>query len=85
MWIEEIENVRCAAVMEVLSNVTDQYQCQASCEATPECVGISYSHKVGFTQYCQTCSAVLLTPDPFNGFGFYKRKIEKGNTLWIII
>ena len=55
-------------------SVNTQEACQVLCEAKDEseCVGISYSHKIGRVLSCYLCKADRLRPAG-NEYGFYRR------------
>ena len=73
MWIKAASNKGCFNhVLETSVNTQDG--CQALCESKTrsECVGISYSHKIGNTDYCYLCRDDTLT-SVIKEFGFYRR------------
>ena len=73
LWNKEASNKYCPNYV-FESSVSTQGDCQALCEAKSEseCVGISYSHKRGFTAYCDLCKDDILT-SASDEFGFYRR------------
>ena len=71
LWIESNEDKYCPNSWEY-TNVKDQAECQALCEADKGCVGISCSHKVGVTNYCYLCQDEILSVTE-DDFGFYRR------------
>ena len=54
------------------ATVNTQHECQANCDHNSECVGILYSYKINFTQYCYICKDDNLRKAR-NDFGFYRR------------
>ena len=53
-------------------NVSNQGECQDNCKANDTCVGISYSHRPGFTNHCFACTNDILT-NVTNNFDFYRK------------
>ena len=74
LWQEESIDMGCLENNQ-LSQVSNQGECQDNCETNDGCVGISYSHTSGFTNYCFVCMNDVLS-DVINGFGFYRRPGE---------
>ena len=72
-WSKEAANTWCPNSV-VDRSINTQGGCQALCEAKSrlECVGISYSHKGGSTDYCYLCNDDT-TESSVNEFGFYRR------------
>ena len=74
LWVEESENKYCKNHRRPLvTNVTNQAECQTLCDADLRCVGISYSHVPEKNNFCFVCLDSVLS-DASNSFGFYKKK-----------
>ena len=74
LWVEESENKYCKNHRKPLvTNVTNQAECQTLCDADLRCVGISYSHVPEKNDFCFVCLDSVLS-DASNSFGFYKKK-----------
>ena len=74
LWVEESENKYCKNHRKPLvTNVTNQAECQTLCDADLRCVGISYSHVPEKNNFCFVCLDSVLS-DASNSFGFYKKK-----------
>ena len=71
LWREEAEDKYCTN-HDASNDVTNQLQCQQRCESKSNCIGISYSHKVGNTQHCYVCYDNTFA-SAANDFGFYRR------------
>ena len=73
LWKKEASDKRCSNYV-IKSHISTQKDCQALCIAKKEseCIGISYSHEKGMTQYCYLCRGDTLVSDQ-NEFGFYRR------------
>ena len=70
LWIEEAPNMKCTTYNKT-ATVNTQHECQANCIQNSECVGILYSYKIGFTQYCYICKDDNLKKARHD-FGFYR-------------
>ena len=77
LWNEEAPNKKCTTYTKT-ANVHTQHECQANCVQNSECVGILYSYKIDFTQYCYICKDDNLR-STMNKFGFYRKPGNAGN------
>ena len=73
LWSEEEADAWCPSNV-IDKSINTQGECQALCEAKSgsECVGITYSHKVGTTHFCYMCTDDT-TAYSMNKFAFYRR------------
>ena len=79
LWHKAASNKYCTNYVSE-SSANTQKGCQGLCEAKSEseCVGITYSHKIRFTEYCYLCKDDTLS-EFGSGFGsgsefcFYRR------------
>ena len=73
LWSEEEADAWCPSNV-IDRSINTQGECQALCEAKSgsECVGITYSHKVGNTHFCYMCTDDT-TAYSLNKFAFYRR------------
>ena len=51
--------------------VTDQQSCMQQCEMDSDCIGIIYSERSAFVDWCFICTCESRELDTF-GFGFYR-------------
>ena len=73
-WVEEAKDKYCKNYSKPLvTNVSNQTECQARCEADSNCVGISYSHMEEKKNFCFICNDAILS-NATNNFGFYRKK-----------
>ena len=73
LWPEEVKDTVCENFGEkIFDDVSSQQECQQRCIGKIGCVGISYSHKDGYTKYCYVCMDDDLTYGTLD-FGFYRR------------
>ena len=71
LWIESKKDAFC--INHYSHNVSSQAECQNICIKDLECVGYSYSKKIGSTEYCLICRDIKLDTAS-NNFGFYERQ-----------
>ena len=71
MWPEEVKDKWCWTNI-YKRDVSSQKECQQKCIEKDFCVGISYSHKVGYTMHCYVCMDDDLAYATLD-FGFYRR------------
>lgn len=75
LWPKEASNKSCEDKI-IYSDVTNQQECQLKCGRQSTCIGILYSYKTGFENYCAVCPSDNLTAWG-NEFGFYRRPSGK--------
>ena len=71
LWTESAKDKFC--IDHTSFNVSSQVECQHICKERSDCVGYSYSKKLGSTEYCLICKNRNLSVAS-NNFGFYKRQ-----------
>ena len=81
LWSEESMNKYCPN-LKTSEHVSNQYECQAKCEAEESCVGISYvdndqlQSNAHSGHGCFVCNDDTLVYGS-GGYGFYRRPIRK--------
>ena len=80
-WAVEFNHRYCPNFVKPATDhdVTSQLDCQQKCRARNNCIGIGYSHRIGYTGWCYICMDDNLNTAS-NDFAFY-RKPRPGKAL----